>query len=177
MSIGSCMVTPTPTAAPLTAGDHRLEAFEDAQGEPPAAVALDAAHPGFQAPGIGAGGMIEGGAAGGQVRAGAEAAPGAGDDHRLDRVVGVGGVEGGDHVGHHLAGEGVQLVGPVEGDGRDAVLHVIEQGLESRLGHGASPVAFSPTRPRYAARVKTRRPSTCVIPAQVIPAQVERSAT
>ncbi len=77
--------------------------------------------------------MVEGGAATGEVGAGAEAAAGPGDDHRLHFIVGVGGVEGGDHVGHHARGEGVQPIGPVEGDGRDAVLDGIEQGLEG--GH------------------------------------------
>ena len=39
MSIGSCMVTPMPTAGPLIARDHRLQAFEDAQRHAAAAVA------------------------------------------------------------------------------------------------------------------------------------------
>ena len=37
-------------------------------------------------------------------------------------------VEGGDHVLHHLGGEGVELVGAVQRDGGDAVLHANRAG-------------------------------------------------
>ena len=59
--------------------------------------------------------------AGRQIGAGAEGAAGAGHDDDAHVVIGVGLVEGGDHLVHHLACEGVELFRPVEGDGLDMV--------------------------------------------------------
>ena len=56
-----------------------------------------------------------------EVGAGAEPAPAAGHDDGPHVVVGVGAVERVDELVHHLAGERVELVGPVERDGGDAV--------------------------------------------------------
>ncbi|MCY1233547.1 hypothetical protein D9M72_460940 [compost metagenome] len=94
--------------------------------------------------GVGAGAValleIEGRAAAGQVGAGAEGAARAGDDHRADVVVGIGGVEGGDQVLHHLRGEGVELVRAMQRDGGDTVFDGVAQGFERRRGlrHGGS---------------------------------------
>ena len=104
-------------------GDDRLEALIDAQGQKAAAVAVhfvDLFAGAFARARI----IVEGLGAAGKVRAGAEAAAGAGDDHRLDRIVRIRPIQRRDHLGHHLAGERVQLVRPIEGDGRDPVLDV-----------------------------------------------------
>ena len=117
--------------------DHRLQAVEDAKRHPPAPVAIDVAHLGLVPGGLAALGVVEGRPAGGQVRPGAEGpVPGAGDDHRPNPVVGVGEVEGRDHVQHHLGGEAVHLVGTVEGQDGDPVLDLELDGLEVGDGQG-----------------------------------------
>jgi hypothetical protein len=80
--------------------------------------------------------VVEGLGAGREVGSGAERPAGAGDDHAANGVVGIGDVEGGDHVLHHLGIERVQLLRPVQGDGRNARLHRIQQGLEGGRSHG-----------------------------------------
>ncbi len=51
----------------------------------------------------------------------AEGAAGTGDDDALDGVVGVGAVEGVDQLLRHERSEGVELVGPMQGEGEEAV--------------------------------------------------------
>jgi hypothetical protein len=71
--------------------------------------------------------------AGGEVRAGAEATPGAGDDDGADVVVLVGLVEGVDQLPLHGGVEGVELVRPVQCDGEDLFGDLVCDGL---VGHG-----------------------------------------
>ncbi len=66
---------------------------------------------------------------GGEVGAGAEAAPRAGDDDRPHIVVLVGAVECVDQLRLHRGGEGIELVRPVQRDGEDLVGNVIENGF------------------------------------------------
>ena len=103
--------------------DDRLFRFEDAQGDAAAAVAavLQARVVPFR--------VVEGAGAGGQVGAGAERAPGAGDDDRAHVVVGVGLAEGRDQLVAHQARERVQLVGPVQGDRGDTIGDVVADVL------------------------------------------------
>ena len=54
------------------------------------------------------------------------AATGTGDDDGAHVVVGVDPIERVDHLVHHRAGERVQLVGPVQRDGGDVVVDVVE---------------------------------------------------
>ena len=103
MSIGSVMVTPTPTAGAVDRGDHRLAALEEAQRHQAAAVAVRLDR-------LRRAAVVERAAAAAQVGAGAEAAPGAGDDDGAHVIVGVGAIEGGDHLAAHALGERVQLV-------------------------------------------------------------------
>ena len=129
MSIGSVIVTPTPTAAPLIAAMTGLvqSKIRSDTRPPPSRVTpgtvgrLVAAAAGERV------------AAGRQVGAGAEAAPGAGDDDDPHVVVGVDPVERVDHLVHHRARERVELLGPVEGDRGDALVDLVD---DLRVLHG-----------------------------------------
>ena len=96
MSIGSVIVTPTPTAGAVDRADHRLGALEDAQRHHAAAVA---GHPDRGL--LVAAALGERRAAARQVGAGAEPAPGAGHDHGPHVVVGIDLVERVDQLAHH----------------------------------------------------------------------------
>ena len=91
MSIGSVIVTPTPTAGPLIAAMIGFFELEDAQRHAAAAVAMLVERAARAA-------VVERAAAAAEVGAGAERAPGAGDDDRAHRVVGIGAVEGVDQL-------------------------------------------------------------------------------
>ncbi len=108
-------------------GDHGLLRLEDAQGEQAAAVTMV-----LHLRRLLALRVIEGRAAAGEIRAGAERASRAGHDDGADRVVAVGAIEGVDQLAHHGPREGVQLVGALQGDGRDGVGDVIADLL---VGH------------------------------------------
>ena len=112
--------------------DHGLQAFEDAQGQAAAAIALDVDVLRAALFAVsGAGVIVERLGAGREVCAGAEgflAVPG--DDHGLHAVILVGDVEGLDHLVHHHAGEGVHVVRAVDGQRGDAVLDVENDFLE-----------------------------------------------
>jgi hypothetical protein len=123
--------------------DHRLQAVEDAQGHHAAAVAVDAIDPVLVARRVLARGVVEGLAAGGQVGPGAKGPAGPGDDDGAHRVVGVGLVEHRDQLVAHACGEGVELVGPVQRDGGDAVVHAVEQGVQGGQGHAVSPSGWA----------------------------------
>ena len=73
-----------------------------------------------------------------EVVAAAEAGAGAGDDHDLDRGVGLEAVELVLQGGHQVHRQGVALRRPVQGQRRDPVAVVAEQdrGLGRRLGQG-----------------------------------------
>src|SRR6185312_11940671 len=79
---------------------------------------------------------IEGVGAAGEIGTGAEAAAGTGEDHGADVVVAVGAVHRIEQFRQHLAGEGVQLVRPVQRDRQDAVLRRI---LDLLVLHGLPP--------------------------------------
>ena len=116
MSIGRVMVMPTPTAGPLIAamtGFFDSKMRSDTSPPPSRCVSIVSA--------LTLRGAVEGLAAAAQVGAGTEATPGAGDDDRAHRVVGVGLIEGVDQLDAHLRGEGVELVRAVQRDGEDAV--------------------------------------------------------
>ena len=103
MSIGSVMVTPTPTAAPLIApitgfvqSKMRNETMPPpSRGTPDLRLDVAAA-------------SGEGVAAGGQVGTRTEPTTGTGDDDGPDVVVGIDPVERVDHLPHHRAGERVE---------------------------------------------------------------------
>jgi hypothetical protein len=75
-------------------------------------------------------GPVERAAAALQVRAGAEAAPRAGDHDGAHVVVRVRGVQRLDQLAAHRGGERVQALGPVERDREDVVLDLVEDLLE-----------------------------------------------
>ncbi|GAA3353816.1 hypothetical protein GCM10020366_08410 [Saccharopolyspora gregorii] len=68
-----------------------------------------------------------------EVHAGAEGAPGTGDDDRAHRVVGGGPDEGLLQLVGHGDGEGVELVRAVQRDDEDAVGAVVADGLHGRF--------------------------------------------
>src|SRR5947208_611657 len=74
--------------------------------------------------------------AGGKVGAGAEGAPGTGDDDGADVVVLVGRVEGVDQFLLHRGVEGVELVRPVQRDRENLLGDLI---LDRLVGHGGFP--------------------------------------
>src|SRR5262249_41426001 len=129
MSIGNVIVTPTPTAGPFTAA---ITGFFDSKirsdTSPPASRGMRSG-PSWAPPPAGSEGL----AAPGQVGPGAEAASGTGDDHYAHAVVGVGAVEGVDDLAPHRSGEGVEPVGPIEGQSGDAILDVV---ADLRVVHG-----------------------------------------
>src|SRR5690606_15013088 len=65
-----------------------------------------------------------------QVGTGAEGPAGTGDDDDAHRIVGVGSVEGSNQLTAHGAVEGIHALRAVEGQGQDAVLHLIVEGFE-----------------------------------------------
>ena len=101
---------------------------------------------------------IEGVGAAGEIGAGAEAAAGAGEDHGAHVVVAVGAVHRIEQFRQHLAGEGVELVRPVERDGEDAVLGLV---LDLLVVHDALPQVWliSITPPMMSAM-----PPICLMP-------------
>ncbi len=126
---------------PVHRGDHGFQALEDAQGDAPAAVAHEVVGVIHRAVRLGrrraaARGAVERVAARGEVGARAKAAPCAGDDDGADAVVLVGPIERVDQLRLHRAGEGVELVRPVQRDGEDVVGNVIENGF---IGHARLP--------------------------------------
>ena len=110
--MASCMVTPTPTAGPLQAAMVGFSRIVEAEREQAAAVAM-AVEAGIDRPAILG---IEGVGAARQIGAGAEAAARAGEHHGAHVVVAVGAVHRVEQLRQHLAGEGVELVRPVERD-------------------------------------------------------------
>ena len=103
MSIGSVIVTPTPTAAPLIAAITGFvhSKIRSVSSPPPSRVT--------GTPSISASLLLVTAATGervaatGEVGAGAEPAPGTGDDHRTHVVVGVDRSNAVDHLAHHRA--------------------------------------------------------------------------
>ena len=83
----------------------------------------------------GMGAAVEGVASGGQVGAGAERAPGAGDDDDAHRVVRIGLVEQRLELQPHPRVVGVELVGTIEGDRGDALIDFVARGFERRQWH------------------------------------------
>ena len=112
---------------PVDGGDHRLLHVEDAQRYPPASVAMLArrlASPPRRA--------VEGLPAARQIGPRAERAARARDDHRAHGIVGIRLVERRDQLVDHHGRHGVQPLGPVEGEGADAVRHGIRDLPERR---------------------------------------------
>ncbi len=72
------------------------------------------------------------------VVAGREGAAGAGEDDHPYRAVGVGLVEGAVELRLELVGERIHALGAVEGDGGDALAHLVKQILMAILGHSSS---------------------------------------
>ena len=125
-SIGRVIVAPTPTAGPLMAAITGLVRVEDPQRQFAAVVAGDRVR-------LAALAVVEGLTAAAEVGAGAESAAGAGDDHGVDVVVGVGAVEGLHQLAAHLPGPRVQAVGAVEGDREDAPIELVDDLLEAHV--------------------------------------------
>ena len=120
MSIGSVIVTPTPTAAPFTAaitGFFDSKIRRDTRPPPSRGIPSLAGR-------LAATAAAERLAPAGEIGTGAEAPTPAGDDDRPYRVVGVGAIERVDHLGHHRARERVEHLRPVEREGGDAVADV-----------------------------------------------------
>ena len=117
--------------------DHRDNGLEQVpDGHPVAdAAAGEGVGPGVEVllrdedAGAGVGGLV-----GGDVVARAEGASGAADEDDGHVVVAFGNLEGVDELAAEVAVEGVQLLGTVERDGRDAVAGGVEDVLV--LGHG-----------------------------------------
>ena len=127
--------------------DDGLEALIDRQRHPAAAVAhaLVAVVDGGVGTGIalGAAGIavgIEGGGAGGKIGAGAEGPAGAGHDDGAHFIVAIHFREHVDHLVHHRAGEGVELLRTMQSQGEDLVLHRNEDFLVGAVGHMPSPM-------------------------------------
>src|SRR6266481_6055858 len=124
ISIASCMVTPMPTAGPSAAvADIGVAVIDLAIGQS------------FyrSAPRI----AVESVGAGRKIGAGAEPAPGTGDDDGPAIVVLVGGIERIDQFLLHGAVEGVELVGPVQGDGENLLGDLVFDRL---IGHRVFPL-------------------------------------
>src|ERR1700730_17581128 len=75
------------------------------------------------------------------VVAGAESAPGAGQDDDADAAIGVGLVEAPVQLGFELVRERVHALGPIERDGRDLIRDLIAQ----LLAHSASSRCLLPS--------------------------------
>ncbi len=120
MSIGSVIVTPTPTAAPLIAPITGLVHSKirsvtrppPSRGTPTGVATSDPPLANVSPP--------PDRSAPAQIRASRP-----GHDHGPDIVVGVGEIERRDHLAHHRAGERVQLLGTVQRDRRDPVADVV----------------------------------------------------
>ena len=126
------MVAPTPTAGPLTATITGLReaAMRSEMIPPPSREPRDRAVDlglGLAAPGE----RTSGSAA--KVSARAEAAPGPGEQDDPDGMVGVGQVEGRDKFPRHGAGEGIEPVGPVQGQRGRAARHLVADLAKIRL--------------------------------------------
>ena len=80
--------------------------------------------------------VVESPASAAQIRAGAEAPSGAGDDHRANLVVAVDLVEGAEQVAEHLPGERIEALGTVQCEGQDSGIEVEEQGFVVHGRHG-----------------------------------------
>ena len=143
-SIGSVIVRPDADGRAVDRPDDGLLGVEDAQHEHAAAVAPG--ERGGVAAQVAAGLVVERVPAGAEVGAGAEAAPGAGDDHGPHGVVVVGEIERRDHLVHHRAGEGVEALGPVERDDRGGAVDLVGDLRERRARHGVQ--GTRPGRPR-----------------------------
>ena len=102
-------------------GDHRLDALVDAQRDQTSTVAGHAGHRCLDV----ASTLGERLATARQVGAGAKAPASTGHDDGPDIVVGVGMIEGVDQFVHHPIGEGVELIGAIQGDRRHAVGHLV----------------------------------------------------
>ena len=129
-------------------GDHGLLRREDAKGQQAAAVAHDRLRTGRVASAT----VRERLAPTRQIGTGAEASPPTGHDDRTDVVVGVGLVEGRDHLVHHPRGERVELLRTIEGDRGDLVLDgvvdllVVGHARDGRADDVRRPGSCSPRR-------------------------------
>lgn len=137
--------------------NHGFFAFVDAQGKDATTITLQAAGP------IGACVGVERAAATGQVCPRTKRAPGTGDDNGSHVVVGICSIEGVDHLGHHVAGEGIECLRAMQREGQDAVLQVVQKCVVGHArsipwilsdwftaGYGARPLVIcqpSPSRP------------------------------
>ena len=129
MSIGSVMVTPTPTAAPLIAAITGFLSLKisSVSSPPPSRCFSACAAPS----------RLRSKVDGPRPRSAPaqKRAPGAGDDDDADRVVGVGAVEGVDHLVAHDAGERVEMVGTVHREQQRRAVHVVADLFV--FGHGS----------------------------------------
>src|SRR6185436_1192896 len=133
----------------IDGGDDRLLHVEDAEGEEPATVPVRPARL-FLPPGGPLGGprrRIEGPGARGEIGPGAEGAPRPRHDDHADGVIRVGLLEGLQQLAQHDPREGIELGGAIEGDGEDAVLHLVADLLE---GHQAPERSVPPGSPEPA---------------------------
>src|SRR5262249_56864826 len=83
----------------------------------------------------------------GEISARAEGAPRPRDDHHAVRVVAVGGLEASDELLDECAGDRVELLGPVQGDGGDAFRHLVADLLEGHAQDSEGSVALSSASP------------------------------
>ncbi len=121
-------------------GDHRLGQVPDGADERVVLVGQDAAEVALAA-------------AAAQVRPAAEAASLTGDDDGADRLVASRRLDRGEQLGAHRCVEGIQRLGPVEGDGRDGVGQIDPDRLVRRLAHRAIlPAGAGPTVSRLRCR-------------------------
>src|SRR3954468_981123 len=130
------MVMPTPTAGPLQAAMVGFsESYRRKVNRPPPS--RWPSRPGSTGPRFSALKVLappERSAPAQKPRPAAGPAAGAGEDHRTHVVVAIGAVQRIEQLRQHLSSEGVELVGPVQGDGEDAVLGLV---LDLLVGHGS----------------------------------------
>ena len=132
------MVMPKPTAGPLMAAMTGFFISKMRKRHQPAAVAVVLGA--LRAPGA----ARERPAAAPEVRARAEGAAGAGDDHRPHVVVAIGLVEGRHQLADRGRVDGVEPVRPVQRERRDAVRDVVQECLE-RHSEAEGPDALART--------------------------------
>ena len=116
---------------PVASCDGGLQRVIEAEREQTAAVAMTVEAGIDRAAVLG----VEGVGAAREIGAGAKAAARAGEDDRAHVIVAVGAIHGVEQLRQHLAGESVELVGTVQGDGEDAALGIV---LDRLVGHGRS---------------------------------------
>ena len=115
--------------------DHGLEAFEDAQRDDAAAVAVNITHAVLVACRFAARRVVKGFTATRQISPRAKGLASAGDDDHTHGVIGIGFIEHSQQFVTHLRVEGIHFFRAIECDGGNAGVNAVEQGLQGGQGH------------------------------------------